>query len=103
MPNNQFDKNVFGLGYCCPYGFIRIHVKPTDSLTVLAKKAGVCRNTLKKHRRGVRNGTVKCLKRNECLKALWLSPAARRLEAKREEEAAALALAEAAALVNKDK
>lgn len=72
--NNQFDRNVQGLGFCCPAAFIRLHIKPGDTISKLSKSAGVSASTFTNQRRWFRQGRVRCLRRERCLAALWLTP-----------------------------
>lgn len=77
MSNNTLDKNLQAKEWCCPHAFIRLMTRPGDSISKIAKTAGVCPATIKNHRKKFREGNLPCMERSTCLRALWLLPKAR--------------------------
>lgn len=82
MSNNKFDKKLQEAEWCCPHAFIKLMTRPQDSISKMAKAAGVCEATIKNNRKKFREGKLPCAKRDTCLRALWLLPKDRRKEDK---------------------
>lgn len=93
MSNNRFRDNVRALGYCCIHAYIRVNIRPKDTIVELADKAGVSEATIKVWRRKFRDRECVCERLTGCWKALWMTPhASRKLEAEWAEEAERLGL-----------
>lgn len=73
VPNKNFDQKVVAAGYCCAHSFIRILVRPEDSISKIAKMADVCTATVKNQRKRFREGNLPCARRDTCLRVLWLT------------------------------
>lgn len=71
--NHLFDQNIQGLGFCCPFAFIRMHLEKTHTVPFLAKKAGIGVSTMKRHRMWIRSGKERCRARARCMAGLWLT------------------------------
>lgn len=72
--NNQMDRKVQEKGYCCPVAWIKLKLGPMDTVTRQAAEIGVCRSTVQKQRRALKEGKLTCKRRESCLAALWLTP-----------------------------
>lgn len=71
--NHQVDKKVQQLDFCCPFAYFKLRVRPQDTIGGLARELGVCRATIKYNRAKLRDGQIKCHRRDACLAGLWLS------------------------------
>lgn len=76
--NSRMHKRVVELGYCCRYAFIRMNLRPQDTLSRLVVKLSpkgtkpIGLRTLVRNRAWVRNGKVKCERSDKCLRACWM-------------------------------
>lgn len=74
VKNNQMDRKCQEKQFCCPVAWIKLKLKPTDTLTRQAAELGVAISTIKNNRKWLREGRLTCKRRNSCMAALWLTP-----------------------------
>ena len=56
-----------GLGYCCPYLFLRLHRAVATSL--IALRLGANERTVRRWKASLRTGEIKCKHQSNCMKA----------------------------------
>lgn len=69
----RFDKKVRKLGYCCPMGYLKLRA-PKATMAKMIEETDCSERTIFLKRQQVGEGKEICMRRNECLRAMWQSP-----------------------------
>lgn len=72
--NNQMDRKCQEKGFCCPVAWIKLKLRPEDTVRRQAAELGVSTATIWNHRKALKEGKLVCKRRESCLAALWLTP-----------------------------